>query len=133
MRPGQSLGGCPYHSPQCARGDHTYTDVREGRRKQTSSGMGSATNEQRLPDKCSKAPIQLCYWEWVDICGSAGAAAALMSSRMSSHESKDQRGLGERAMNHLSPKAAQAEQAQNKRLRRRRVARAVCCLKQTGC
>ena len=31
--------------------------------------------------------------------------------RMSSHESKDQRGLGERAMNHLSPKAAQAASA----------------------
>ena len=31
VRPGQSLGGCPYHSPQLVRGVHTYTDVREGR------------------------------------------------------------------------------------------------------
>ena len=49
VRPRQSLWRLPvYHSPQLVRGDHTYTDVREGRR-----------NEQRLrlPDKCSRVPI----------------------------------------------------------------------------
>ena len=31
-----------YHSPQYVRGAHTYTDVREWRRKQTSNGCTAA-------------------------------------------------------------------------------------------
>ena len=45
VRPRQSLWRLPVPQPAThVRGDHTYTDVRAGRRKQTSSGCGCLTS-----------------------------------------------------------------------------------------
>ena len=53
---GRVYGGCLYHSPQLVRGGHTYTDVRAGRRKQTSSGCGCLTSAR----ECRSSMCVLC-------------------------------------------------------------------------
>ena len=55
--PRQSLWRLPVpHSPQHVRGDHTYTEVRAGRRKQTSSGCGCLTSAR----ECRTSMCVLC-------------------------------------------------------------------------
>jgi len=57
VRPRQSLWRLPVPQPAThVRGDHTYTDVREGRRKQTSSGCGCLTSAR----ECRSSMCVLC-------------------------------------------------------------------------
>ena len=61
VRPRQSLWRLPVpHSPQYVRGVHTYTDVREGRRKQTSSGCGCLTSARECRFSMCVLRIEMC-------------------------------------------------------------------------
>ena len=57
---GRVYGGCLYHSPQLVRGDHTYTEVRAGRRKQTSSGCGCLTSARECRSSMCVLRIEMC-------------------------------------------------------------------------